>query len=39
MKNFGEGTHSTKMGADELAETTPNAPQICVPKPKSSGFQ
>ena len=32
-----------KMGADSLAENTPNAPEfICpiyLPKPKSSGFQ
>ena len=31
------------MGADSLAENTPNAPEficpICLPKPKSSGFQ
>ena len=32
MKHIGEGTHSTQMGADKLAETTPNAPQICLPK-------
>ena len=39
----GQGTHCTKMGADSLAENTPNAPEficpICMPKPKSSGFQ
>ena len=34
----GQGTHSTKMGADKLSENTPNAP-ICLPKPKSLGFQ
>ena len=38
----GQGTHSTKMGADKLAENTPNAPKcfgpICLPKPKSLGF-
>ena len=41
MKNIGEGTHSTKMGADKLAETTPNAPKICLLKllSKSSEFQ
>ena len=43
MKNIGEETHSTKMGADKLAETTPNAPKICLlkllSKPKSSEFQ
>ena len=37
------GTHSTKMGADRLAENTPNAPKliypIWLPKPKSLGFQ
>ena len=31
------------MGADSLAENTPNAPEficpMCLPKPKSSGFQ
>ena len=31
------------MGADDLAENTPNDPEfigpICVPKPKNSGFQ
>ena len=39
----GQVTHCTKMGADSLAENTPNAPefidQICLPKPKNSGFQ
>jgi hypothetical protein len=39
----GKGTHCTKMGADSLAENTPNAPElispICLPKHKSSGFQ
>ena len=39
----GQGTHSTKMGADKLDENTPNAPKficpICLPKDKSSGFQ
>ena len=38
----GQGTHSTKMGADKLAKNTPNAPKffgpICLPKPKSLGF-
>ena len=37
------GHHFTKIGADSLAENTPNAPDficpICLPKPKSSGFQ
>ena len=40
--NHGEGTHSAKMGADILAENTPNAPQfigpICLLKPKSLGY-
>ena len=31
MENMGQGTHSTKMGADKLAEDTPNA-RICLPK-------
>ena len=39
---MGQGTHCTKMGADTLAENTPNAPKIvspiCLPKPKSWGF-
>ena len=39
----GQGTHCTKMGADSLAENTPNDPEficpICLPKPKSSAFQ
>ena len=39
----GQGTHSTKMGANKSAENTPNAPEfiwpICLPKPKNSGFQ
>ena len=38
----GQGTHSTKMGADKSAENTPNAPKffgpICLPKSKSLGF-
>ena len=43
MDNMDKETHSTKMGADKLAENTPNLPEfICpiwLPKPKSSGFQ
>ena len=43
MVNMDKGLTSTKMGADSLAENTPNAPEficpICLPKPKSSGFQ
>ena len=38
----GQGTHCTKMGADSLAENTPNAPEficpVCLPKPKKSVF-
>ena len=38
----GQGTHSTKMGANKLAENTPNAPKtfgpICLPKPISLEF-
>ena len=40
MENMDKGM---RMGADSLAENTPNAPEficpICLPKPKSSGFQ
>ena len=36
-------THCTKMGAESSAENTPYAPKficpICLPKPKTSGFQ
>ena len=43
MKNMDKGTHCTQMGADSLAENTPNAPEfiwpISLPKPKKSGFQ
>ena len=38
-----ELTVCTKMGADSVAENSQNAPEfiwpICLPKPKSSGFQ
>ena len=38
----GQGTHSTKMGADSLAENTPNASinfsPICLSKPKPFEF-
>ena len=38
----GQGTHSSTMGVDKLAESTPNAPKCicpnCLPKPKSLGF-
>ena len=40
---YGQGTHSIKMGADGSAKNTPNASKficpICLPKPKSVGFQ
>ena len=44
MENMDKGlTVHTKMGADSLAKNTPNVPEficpICLPKPKSSGFQ
>ena len=36
----GQGTHCTKMGADSLAENTPEfICPICLPKPKNYGFQ
>ena len=39
----GQRINCTKMGTDSLAENTPNAPEfifpICLPKPKSLGFQ
>ena len=43
MKNIGEETHSTKMGADKLAKNTPNDPKLicpnCLPKsPKVLDF-
>jgi hypothetical protein len=31
MKKKGQGTHCTKMGADSLAQYTPNAPEF-IPK-------
>ena len=38
----GQGTDSTKMGADKSAENNPNAPKFicpnCLPKSKSLGF-
>ena len=38
----GQGTHSTKMSADKLAEKTSNAPECicpnCLPKPRHLGF-
>jgi hypothetical protein len=44
MENMGKGlTVHTNIGADSLAENTPNAAEficpICLPKAKSSGFQ
>ena len=42
IKKHGQGTHSSKIGADKSAENTPNAAKlfgpICLPKPKSLGF-
>ena len=39
----GQKNHCTKMGADSLAENTPNVPEFICPigllKPKISGFQ
>ena len=32
IEKHGQGTHSTKMGADKLAENTPNAPKFICPK-------
>jgi hypothetical protein len=37
-KKHGQGTHSTKMRADKLAENTPNAPKIVCPSPKVWNF-
>ena len=28
MEKYGQGTHSTNMGADKLTENTPNAPKL-----------
>ena len=43
MDKHGQGTHCIKIGADSLAENSPNYPEFicptCLPKPKSSGFQ
>ena len=43
IKKNGQGTHSTKKGADKLAKNFLNAPKIicpnCCPKPKSLGFR
>jgi hypothetical protein len=37
---YGQGTPSTKMGADSFAENTPKfICPTCLPKPKSYGFQ
>ena len=34
----GHGTHSTKIGADKLAQNTPNAPKLICPSPKVWDF-
>ena len=34
MGKHGQGTHCTKMGADSLAENTPNAPEFICLSPK-----
>ena len=43
MENVDKELTVPKMGANSLAENTPNVPEficpICLPKPKSSGFQ
>ena len=40
--NIGQGTRCTKMGADKLAQNTPNAPKFicpnCSPSPKVWDF-
>jgi hypothetical protein len=42
MENMDKGLTAKKMGADKLAENTPNAPKFicpnCLPKPKSLVF-
>ena len=43
MEKHGQGTHSTKMGADKSFENTSNAQKFiylfyCLSKPKSLGF-
>ena len=38
MKNMGQGTHCTKMGADRLEENTPNARKFICPSPKDLDF-
>ena len=42
-RKHGQGNYCTKMGADSLAENTPNVTKlifpICLPNPKSLGFQ
>ena len=42
-RKHGQGTHCTKIGADNLSKNKPNAPEficpICLSKPKSAGFQ
>ena len=41
MENIGkhgQGTRSTKMGADKSAKNTPNAPKFICPSPKVWDF-
>ena len=42
MGKHGQGTHSTKLGADKSAENTLNGPKFmcpnCLPKPKNWNF-
>ena len=38
MEKHGQGTHSTKMGADKSAENTPNPPKFNCPRPKVWDF-
>ena len=37
-EKHGQGTHCTKMGADKLAENTPNAPKFICPSPNVWDF-
>ena len=39
MEKHGQGTLSTKMGADKLAENTPNVLKFVCPSPKVWDFQ
>ena len=38
MQNMDKGLTVPKMGADNLAKSIPNAPELNLPKPKSSEF-